>query len=302
MLRSILIGAGLLFCTSAMPICCTSDSQPAKESKGFEKTVRNVTVDIGLGYDVRERGGSRVATITNTTSEHVDGCIVFTNAEGTVISEQPGIIPAGGSMEVPVPDGADRVHVTDAVNCGDTFRGPVGWRTAAQAVPFGRHLYQDLCLIPDFSGEPNAEHHIFGDAKKNPAAFFQSARDLAEWGYRCDFSVQPGVTDVDAVLTEVIVNTGYDLELTVASNRIFGEIELWANGLPVMDKTAAYVPEVLGTGWDAWSFAVPAYTPEFNYDPTAGEPWENEVEFRFTRPGEADALYTLRRTLVYISD
>ena len=301
MIRTIAIGASLLLCMSTMPLRCSSDTEPTSGGGEFKKTTGGATVDVGLTYDVSGSGANKKVDITNTTGEHIKGCIVFVDAAGNIVSQTAGIMPAGGTLSVPVPDGATDQYVTDEEDCGCGGGGaPVGPLVSASSTPRRARFRQGFCLVPTFTGEPNVEHRIHG-VSANPTAFYQDAQYLVDGGYRRDSSIHPGVSEVDAVLSEVIVHPGFDLELTLASNIPFLYIELWINGIPVRDMTDAYVPPIVGSGWDAWSFSLPSSTPGFHYDPAAGESWSNEIEFQFVRPGDS-SMYTFRRWAEYTSD
>ncbi len=300
MFNKILIAASLLICMSATPICCSSDVEPTSGSGEFSKTTSGAKINFGVHYVVSGEHPNKHVDIRNSTSQHLDGCIVFLDASGEVIAEVAAVIPAGGALNVPVPDKAVDQYVTDEVNCGGRGPRPSGSVTEIQPIPMGAHLHQGICLVPDIRGEPNQEHYIRGRAR-NQAAFALSAEYLVEWGYRTDFSILSGVTDVDAVLSELIVHSGYDMEMTIASNMPFEDVDVLVNGIHILSTDDGFRPPTIGAGWDALTFAIPARLPELNYDPSPGASWENEVEFRFTRPADA-AVYELSRKVEYTSD
>ena len=152
--------------------------------------------------------------------------------------------------------------------------------------------------VVDLSGAPNLESRITAD-RADAAAFSRTVEDILEFGYQTDLNVRPGVVGLDAYLTEAIYHSGNDLELTIASNGTFTDIEVWVNGVMISGFDVAYRPAVVGAGWDAWSFYLPAGV--FNYDGTSGASWSNNVEFRFNKAGDP-ADYNLQRSMGFISE
>jgi hypothetical protein len=304
-MKNFLILLVALFSMGLMSMRCTSETEPTSGGGEFHEDLAGTPISMGVSYEVTGTGANKVAKITNTSNEHIKGCITFVNGEGEIISKTPGIIPAGGSMNVPVPLGATDQYVTDEEDCGcDKSRlASVGSAVTALAIPRRARFSQGFCLNPRFSGFSNGEHYISG-IPRDPmytAAFYQNAQSLADSRYKTDFWVDPEVVWMDAVLTDIIVRPNYDLELTIASNIPFQDLFIVVNGIPLMDMSNAYRPAVVGSGWDAWTFTLPASTPEFNYDSASGASWSNEIEFTFIRPGNS-SVFHLSRRVTYTTD
>ena len=285
---------------SALPLRCISDGASGQGGCTFTGTVGPITIDLDVHWEVTKTATGKKLTVSNTTNETVEGCIVFRDAAGNTIGTIPAQIPPGGDVTVPIPPNTAEFHVANGADCGDSTTAPTGSVAAASAQRHGRRFHTGAQVVANTDGKPNVEDHITATSS-DPAAFDRTVEHLIGFGYRGDFQVEPGVADVSACLTEVVVHPDNDIEITLAHNATFASVELWVNRVKVGDLTSAYRPPVVGTGWDAYSFLVPAALPGWNYNPIPGQAWSNDIELRFSKAGDP-MDYALHRSVGFTSE
>jgi hypothetical protein len=294
--RIILLFVGLLF-LSTTSMTCVSDKAGTSGGSGW---LRAGPFELGGRWEVDSDGtGGQTLTVINRTGQTQEGCIVFTDGQGNVISIIPAKLPPGGAVTVPVPPGTKNHHVANGVDCSTKAHGSVGPRAIVQAVPSGKRFHFGATHVVDFNN-PNVDDWVWG-VSPDPWAFTQTVNDILDKGYEYDLQIQAGVTDVDAFLIESIVLPGNDIQATIANNSTFTNVDLWVNGVHVLSMDDGFEPTTLGAGWDAHTFVLPAGLPEFNYSPVTGDEWSNEFEFHFTRVGDPQS-YTITRQAAFISE
>ena len=299
MTKTISVLFTLLTCLSATGMKCISDGAEATEGSGtFSAGVGGATMSLGVGWKSSRTGGGRALTVVNPTTGTHEGCIVFKDAQGNTISTTPAQIPPGGSMTVPIPANAVKHHIANGDDCPDR-NAPAGGAAAAISAASGASRFRYGATDVVSLADPNVDYWIWGRADA-AGAWTQTADYLSNNGYRHAFLAQNGVSEVEAFLTEFAVMPGNDIEVTLATNGTLESLELWLNGSFVQDMAQAYRPSIVGTGWDAYSFLLPASMPGLNYSPVTGDSWSNDVVFRFSRLGDP-TKYRLQRSAGFTS-
>ncbi len=287
----------ILLCLPLTSMKCVSQGNSTKgEGRIFFDTPAGC-LDIGVTWS-SEGGSNAMLAIVNPSSQQLDGCLVFINSDGGVVSKVPAKIPPGATVRIPVPANAIGFYAANGSDC--STRAP-GTSAEVTAMPVGTRYSQGGLFCFDLQGRPNVEHYIWAHSL-HQGAFEESVDDLVKFGYQVDLAVQPGVTNVDAVLTEVVVLPGYDLQVTLANNSTLTDVDIFVNGTWIADQgSGGFPPPLLGAGWDACRFVLPSDLPEFNYDPASGESWENAIELHFRRHGNPDTTI-VRRLIEFESD
>lgn len=294
----------LFLCLTGTSMKCVSDGASSSAGGGTVTiTLPGVgTVSINVNWEIKPTvpGPGNTLTVPNPTTGTLEGCILFKDAAGNIIATVPVQIPPGGIMTTPVPTGAVSHNFANGDDCpGDEAPAPASGGPALAASQKPSYFRSTALYTLDLSS-PNQEHYLTGRATE-AALWTQTANYIEQNGFRRDVLVRPGVTNLTALVTEYTVRPGNDIEVTIANNHKFATLELWMNGVQVMDQSQGHVPSTLGAGWDAYSFLLPATLSEFDYSPVSGDTWKNEVEFRFTQPNDP-ADYAVSRMVEFTSN
>ena len=295
----------LLLSMCAMSMRCTSNGATISGGAEYEKEiVPGVKVNLGFTFKVTiGANGEEQLTVNNPFANTGEGCIIFEDGNGNQVgSPIPCQIPPGGSVTVPVPDGAKTHRIGNGDDCVERGAGGVVIGPLSYISPQKLTKRFSVGGLIRMDGGIKQEHCI-NASSSDASAFSRTVENITDFGYQNDLRslIERGVKGVEVCLTEVNLVGGYDIELTLAGNGQFTNAEVWINGTRVALFQDSYQPPVIGTGWDACSFLLPAALPEWDYDSTSGAFWTNDIEIYFTKQGDS-AAYKLSREITLESE
>jgi hypothetical protein len=288
------VGTKGLACTASGPVEVGSDFDVTGPG-GFK-------VKIGLTFKAEGKDPNRSWTATNSTKKPLSGCLRFKDSSGNYVgSPQDVSIPAGGSVQGPMPPGATEYEISDEP-CEDEGSDDEGSGDAVVAGS-GRkyeHFFQGSPLIPDPSGKRDVTYAFTVRTFSSRSAARMRDAILAHGLAR----PLPSIRGVDGVevyfYSESVVDlANARLHLTFADDTPFSFLDVGLNGNPTYATIASAMHSPTANGWDAYRFSLPL--SDFDYDPTSGAAWSNELDVVYGNAGRPE-VYEFLGLLEYVSD
>lgn len=278
-------------------LACQTENQHLWGEAGLEGDAPGIgSFGIGLFWRVNA-GPPPTATLSNPEEDSQTGCVVFVDANGNEVGRFPGTIPAGGSVDIPIPPGATDFRLEDCEEEEDDEKDsklkidedeldleehPLQFATQGQQGKIRRQEGPRTYSFEMHTFAPTLGRRNVTYVLDVTASDLDDAREAMSMlrSEGLDGQWQPVVSaEVFFYSEAAVVNPmSGDVALTFADDDAFETLELRLNGtlLGTLDDAT---PVVTRNGWDGVRFLIPATA--FVHDPTPGAHWRNDIEVRY---------------------
>ncbi len=272
------IEPGNLACGATGPT--TSHGELTVEGPGFK-------AGVGIDYETKGTDPNRTYEAENTSGGTKAGCLRFKDRNGNYVgSPQTISIPPGGSVSGSVPPGATDYEASDEP-CEDDDSGDLATSGSGRKY---EHFFQGGTLVPDPFGGKDVTYAFTVYTFSSRAATRMKDTILAH-GLTAPLPSIRGVDRVEVHFhAESVVDLGNGrLNLTFADDLPFSFLDVGLNGDPTYATLGSAVPVPTANGWDAHLFSLPL--SDFDYDPTSGALWSNELDVVYGNVGSPEVFH-----------
>ena len=330
-ISAVLLATGILIVVGIDPTALSSGRlEPSTWACSSTRPVTTICVFpcLGIRFETTiDADGNRTCTFTNTSNKPKSGCVTFLDSDGNPLGTPTNIdLPPGGSTDLPVPDGATDVEISDEpcdepepepdkikqmVGSSGLFPSTTRAQAAQQSTAIGiapkpRKTKYSFLNAP-IEIDPFEDSRTFAitvhTAKRRHAEAIRN--HVKEFGFDLPLPKFASVSDVevDYYLDTHVDYTGMDIEFIYASDDAFASLALEVNGIPNVVTLPQGTPVVTGNGWDAVKLSLAFGDRSLEYDPTSGAQWQNEFEAVITTTDPFElSPFVARGDLTFVAD